>query len=114
MKRKVLYLIGSVFLLVLCYLIYTKPGKYIKENNHRGNTLLHMLISRYSSCGSFPTTEEGLVSLTNKACDGFTPEPRLKIITGDGRPFLYESDGKTFKLRIPDYKYTYWDEKGMH
>ena len=58
-----------------------------------------------STCGSYPSTEQGLQALIQDpgkdVCPNWGPEPYLKDIPKDAwkKPLIYESDGSTFVLK---------------
>ena len=65
------------------------------------NALLYYEID----CGKYPRTMDGLEALKNrkegeKICKHWGPDPYAKKLPKDawGRPFIYESDGKSYKL----------------
>ena len=58
-----------------------------------------------STCGNYPTTEQGLQALVQDpgkdVCPNWGPEPYLKDIPKDAwkKPLIYESDGSSFVLK---------------
>lgn len=57
----------------------------------------------YTDCGFYPSNDQGLAALTQAPsnCPNWGPDPYVKKITNDPwqHPYLYESNGNSFKIR---------------
>lgn len=70
----------------------------VKETRIRMANVLNNLTMYQNDCQKYPTSLEGLVK--NDGCNNWTG-PYMKEVPKDawGTPFVYESDGSSFKLK---------------
>lgn len=98
------FLLFIAILLVFMVLPYLDHAFHERDPRRvdRIRTAIYGLSSYKHRCGVYPTTEEGLIKLkSNIVCPDYTPSPqvmRSDFTDLDGNPFIYESDGKTFKF----------------
>ena len=86
----------------------------------RANDYYCKLVAYRDNCGSFPTTEQGLMALvkspvTPPLCPRYPPVPFVVKAEppkdGFGEAFAYESDGKEFRLLSPG-RQRWWQQNG--
>lgn len=107
MKKKTVWIL--IFVVLVLVIIFI-PYFYDSHNNrfhreyYRIRPILWSIREYEKACGKLPTTEEGLIKLKSYiACPGYSPSER--VIMSDfkdieGNPYIYQSDGKSFKFII--------------
>lgn len=98
----VLVIMGSIVGFMVVNVTGQLKKAQIREARIQMGNLSRALESYYTDCATYPTTEEGLGALVERAgsCNSWGPEPYLHKIPADpwGGEYIYEQDGSSFVL----------------
>lgn len=101
----VLVIIGTILGLISQKVFGAKERAKDKQVKMLIQQLSDQLEMYQGDCNSYPTTSQGLSSLTKQpagepACESWGPTPYAKSIPKDpwNREFVYESDGSSFEI----------------
>lgn len=99
----VLTIIGVLFSFLAGRIFGKKDKANVKTAKIIMQDLGEKLEDYYNDCGFYPKEDLGLEALTEKgrgSCDNWGPEPYLRKVPKDpwNNPFIYESDGSSYKI----------------
>ena len=126
-EMKIKYILISLVAIISSFIIYfvvfdggsslrEASEKVYNRNVNSGYNIASALTTYFRACGRYPTTDQGLKLLrkNDSSCNYVAAEKIIKndFINGAKNPFIYISDGKSFKLLSIPHEYYLWSSDG--